>query len=335
MPLGTGSIYDPCCGSGGMFVSSVKFIESHHGNRALPTIYGQEHTATTRKLARMNLAIRGITANLGADAADTFHRDQHPDLRADFIMANPPFNQKRWRGENELIQDPRWAGYNVPPSGNANYGWILHIASKLKPNGTAAFLLANGALGGEDTEELAIRRRLIENDLVEAIFILPRELFYSTDISVTLWLLSRNKQARAFDRNGRNIRHRNRTGEILFADLRTWGVEFEKKYTTLTDDEITRAARLFHEWQQTGIATIPELCHSASATEIAAKNFSLVPSKYIPFQNRDTDLDYATEMKSLRDDFSEILAEETAAQTLLKDAFAGLGYKLHQTGGAR
>jgi type I restriction enzyme M protein len=324
----SGVIYDPCCGSGGMFVSSVKFIESHHGDRDLPTIYGQEYTPTTYKLAKMNLAIRGISANLGGTAADTFHRDQHPDLKADFIMANPPFNQKRWRGENELIQDARWAGYPVPPSGNANYGWILHIASKLTPNGAAGFLLANGALGGEDGDELAIRRKLIENDLVEAIFILPRELFYSTDISVTLWLLNRNKRARTFTRNGERVTHRDRTGEILFADLRTWGVEFEKKYITLADDEIARAAQLFHDWQQTGVESVPELCHSANLPEIKEKNYSLVPSKYISFLSRDASLDYDAEMETLRRSFSAILRDETAATAQLQSAFATLGYAI-------
>ena len=162
-----GVIYDPACGSGGMFVQSIKFIENHHGNKKEVSIYGQEYTPTTYKLAKMNLAIRGISANFGAVPADTFARDQHQDLKADFIMANPPFNQKDWRAENELVNDPRWAGYDVPPVSNANYGWILNMASKLSQNGVAGFLLANGALSGGG-EEYKIRRKLIENDLVEA-----------------------------------------------------------------------------------------------------------------------------------------------------------------------
>ncbi|GGB62241.1 hypothetical protein GCM10011409_44270 [Lentibacillus populi] len=175
-----GKIYDPACGSGGMFVQSVKFIESHQGSKKDVSIYGQEYTTTTYKLAKMNLAIRGISANLGDTPADTFFNDQHKDLKADFIMANPPFNQKQWRADNELIDDSRWAGYEVPPRGNANYAWILNIVSKLSENGVAGFLLANGALSGGG-DEYKIRKKLIENDLVEAVIMLPRNLFYTTD----------------------------------------------------------------------------------------------------------------------------------------------------------
>ena len=190
-----GKIYDPCCGSGGMFVQSVRFIQSHQGNAKDVSIYGQESINTTFKLAKMNLAIRGISCNLGEQAANTFTKDQHKDLKADFIMANPPFNQKDWREENELVNDPRWEGYEVPPTSNANYGWILNIVSKMSQNGVAGFLLANGALSDDGTE-LKIRRKLIENSLIEAIIILPRNLFYTTDISVTLWILNKNKKAR-------------------------------------------------------------------------------------------------------------------------------------------
>ena len=161
-----GILYDPCCGSGGMFVQSMKFVEAHHGNKKKVSIYGQEYTNTTYKLCKMNLAIRGISANLGEMAANTFTNDQHKDLKADYIMANPPFNQKEWRGDNELIDDPRWDGYEVPPTSNANYGWILNIVSKLSQNGVAGFLLANGALSDDGTE-LKIRRQLIENNLVK------------------------------------------------------------------------------------------------------------------------------------------------------------------------
>jgi type I restriction enzyme M protein len=190
-----GIIYDPACGSGGMFVQSMKFIQSHHGNTKDISIYGQEYTNTTYKLAKMNLAIRGISANLGAVAADTFAKDQHPDLKADFIMANPPFNQKDWRASDELIDDPRWKGYDVPPTSNANYAWILNMASKLSENGVAGFILANGALSGGG-EEYKIRKKLIENGVVEAIVILPQNMFYTTDISVTLWILNNNKTER-------------------------------------------------------------------------------------------------------------------------------------------
>ena len=171
-----GIIYDPACGSGGMFVQSIKFIEAHNGDKKAISIYGQEYTSTTYKLAKMNLAIRGIAANLGEVPADTFGKDQHKDLKADFIMANPPFNQKDWRGADELIDDPRWKGYDVPPKSNANYGWILNMASKLSQNGVAGFILANGALSGGG-EEYKIRKKLIENNLVEAIVILPGACF--------------------------------------------------------------------------------------------------------------------------------------------------------------
>jgi type I restriction enzyme M protein len=190
-----GKIYDPCCGSGGMFVQSMKFVDSHKGNRKDISIYGQEQTTTTYKLAKMNLAIRGIAANLGAASRDTFAKDQHPDLKADFIMANPPFNQKAWRADNELVDDPRWDGYETPQTGNANYGWILHMVSKLSENGVAGFILANGALSGDGTEK-AIRKGMLEKHLVEAIVILPQNMFYTTNISVTLWILNRNKKAR-------------------------------------------------------------------------------------------------------------------------------------------
>src|SRR6056297_1625150 len=190
-----GVIYDPACGSGGMFVQSVKFIEAHNGNKKEVSIYGQEYTATTYKLAKMNLAIRGISANLGDEPADTFAKDQHKDLKADYVMANPPFNQKDWRADNELKDDPRWDGYPVPPTSNANYAWILNMVSKLSQNGVAGFILANGALSGSG-DEYKIRKKLIENRLVEAIMVLPMRMFYTTDISVTLWILNNNKKAR-------------------------------------------------------------------------------------------------------------------------------------------
>lgn len=220
-----GVIYDPACGSGGMFVQSIKFIESHHGNKKEVSIYGQEYTATTYKLAKMNLAVRGIAANLGDVAADTFGKDQHPDLKADFIMANPPFNQKDWRAPNELTDDPRWRGYDVPPVSNANYGWILNIVSKLSENGIAGFILSNGTLSGGG-EEYKIRKKLIENKLVEAIIILPGSMFYTTDISVSIWIINNNKKARKVKLNDVEKNYRNREDEILFLDLRKRGIPF-------------------------------------------------------------------------------------------------------------
>lgn len=325
-----GKIYDPCCGSGGMFVQSIKFIESHQGNKKEISIYGQESTTTTYKLARMNLAIRGISANLGATAADTFGNDQHKDLKADFIMANPPFNQKDWRGPKELLADPRWSGYDVPPVSNANYAWILNMVSKLAENGVAGFLLANGALGDGDT--LAIRKQLIKNDLVEAIIVLPREMFYSTDISVTLWILNKNKKARTIQQNGRLNRYRDRQGEVLFMDLRRWGVEFEKKFIELSESEITKVTSDYHNWQRVNhdntYSNIPEYCYSASYKEIEAKEFSLIPSKYIEFVDRDSEINFDNEMKRIQYEFKMLLAQEVESQSELLNAFKGLGYEI-------
>jgi len=213
----------------------MKFIDSHNGNKKDVSIYGQEYTATTYKLAKMNLAIRGISANLGDVPADTFAKDQHPDLKADYIMANPPFNQKDWRASDELLDDPRWRGYEVPQTGNANYAWILNMVSKLSDNGVAGFILANGALSGSGTE-YDIRKKLIENKLLEAILILPRNLFYTTDISVTLWIINNNKKERQVKQNDVAKNYRNREEEILFMDLRQTGIPFEKKYTQFSEE---------------------------------------------------------------------------------------------------
>jgi len=326
-----GIIYDPACGAGGMFVQSVKFIESHSGNKQEVSIYGQEYTNTTYKLAKMNLAIRGISANLGEKAADTFGNDQHKDLKADFIMANPPFNQKDWRGENELLDDPRWRGYDVPPKSNANYGWILNMVSKLSENGVAGFILANGALSGGG-EEYKIRRKLIENKLVEAIIIIPRDTFYTTDISVTLWILNKNKKARIAEINGKQKNYRDREKEVLFMDLRRWGSEYEKKFVELTADDITKVAENYHYWQQTDFETtykdIPEFCYSAKFEELKENNFSLVPSKYIEFIDRDSEIDFDTEMKRIQKDFKTLLQEEKDSQNQLINAFKILGYEL-------
>ncbi|WP_215192711.1 class I SAM-dependent DNA methyltransferase [Exiguobacterium sp. s7] len=326
-----GKIYDPACGSGGMFVQSVKFIESHQGNKKDISIYGQEYTNTTYKLAKMNLAIRGISANLGDMAADTFFNDQHKDLKADFIMANPPFNQKQWRAEDELSDDSRWAGYEVPPRGNANYAWILNIVSKLSENGVAGFLLANGALSGGG-DEYKIRKKLIENDLVEAIIVLPQNMFYTTNISVTLWILNKNKKERIIDQNGKLKSYRNREKEILFMDLREMGIPFEKKYIQFSDDDITNVSNTYHNWQQIDCEikyqNIPEFCYSASFEEIAKKEFSLVPSKYIEFVNRDEDIDFDTKMKSLQNQFTEILKAEEESKKNLLSIFKELGYDI-------
>lgn len=324
-----GKIYDPACGSGGMFVQSMKFINAHNGNKKDISIYGQEYTATTYKLAKMNLAIRGISANLGDVPADTFAKDQHPDLKADFIMANPPFNQKDWRGVNEQLDDPRWAGYDVPPTSNANYGWILNMVSKLSQNGVAGFILANGALSGGG-EEYKIRRKLIENDLVEAILVLPMKMFYTTDISVTLWILNANKKERTFEQNNITKIHRDRTNEILFMDLRKLGVAFEKKFIQFDAETIEKISSTYHTWQSNKEAyeDIAEYCKSTTLNEVISKDYSLVPSKYIEFVNRDENIDFDTKMTILQSEFVELLKEEEKSKQELLVVFKELGYEI-------
>ncbi len=324
-----GIIYDPACGSGGMFVQSMKFIENHHGDKKKVSIYGQEYTSTTYKLAKMNLAVRGIGANLGDVAADTFAKDQHPDLKADFIMANPPFNQKDWRAENELIDDPRWKGYDVPPKSNANYAWILNMVSKLSDDGVAGFILANGALSGSG-EEYKIRRKLIENDLVEAIVILPMKMFYTTDISVTLWLLNNNKKERTVERNDKVVNYRERKNEILFMDLREKGEPFDKKFIHFTDTHISEIAGTYHNWQSknSDYKDMPEYCYSANIKEVEAKDFSLVPSKYIEFINRDENIDFDDKMKELQSEFADLLQKEEESKKELLNVFKELGYEV-------
>lgn len=323
-----GIIYDPACGSGGMFVQSVRFIEAHHGNKKEVSIYGQEYTNTTYKLAKMNLAIRGISANLGEKAANTFLDDQHKDLKADFIMANPPFNQKDWRSENELIDDPRWRGYDVPPKSNANYGWVLNMVSKLSDNGVAGFILANGALSGGG-DEYKIRRKLIENNLVEAILVLPRNLFYTTDISVTLWIVNKNKKVQTRKIGDETRNYRNREKEILFMDLRQMGIPFEKKYTQFSDDDIQKVVSTYHQWQNKEIENIPEFCYTASFDEVAKKDFSLVPSKYIEFVNRDENIDFDEKMQTLQSEFADLLKEEAQSKKDLLSVFKALGFPIH------
>lgn len=324
-----GTIYDPCCGSGGMFVQSMKFVKAHHGNQKNISVYGQEYTKTTYKLARMNLAIRGIAADI--KLGDTFHNDQHKDLKADYIMANPPFNQSGWREENELTTDPRWEGFEVPPTSNANYGWILNILSKLSTDGTAGFILSNGALSADGTE-LEIRKKLLEMGKVEAICILPRKLFYSTDISVTLWILNNNKKARIITKNGVEKHYRDREKEVLFFDLRQMGTPYEKKFVELGDEDRKRITGTFHTWQQEGwkdsYRDVAEFCKSVNFAELDQKGFSLVPSKFIEFVNRDEAVDFNTKITELQSELSTILAEEEKNREELKSLFASIGFEL-------
>lgn len=299
----SGKIYDPCCGSGGMFVQSVKFIKNHSGNQKDISIYGQEQTSTTYKLAKMNLAIRGISGNLGDVPADTFFKDQHPDLKADYIMANPPFNLKAWRGPDELTDDPRWSGYEVPPAGNANYAWILHMISKLSENGVAGFVLANGSMSTSASGEGAIRQKIIENDLVDCMIALPGQLFYTTQIPVCLWFLTKSKKARVVKGHS-ELNQRQRVGETLFIDARNHGTMVDRTHKELTEADIAEIARTYHAWRgepkDGDYADKPGFCKSSTLEEIKANDYVLTPGRYvgagaieddgIPFETKMTDL---------------------------------------------
>ena len=334
-----GTLYDPCCGSGGMFIQSTDIIREKRGDISRINIYGQEKDAATYRLAKMNLALRGISHNLGGTYDSSFTNDLHKGLYFDYIMANPPFNLKGWYDEN-LKNDSRWADYVTPPESNANYAWILHMLSHLKATkGVAGFLLANGALGDSDT--LEVRKKLIQNDKVEAIIILPRELFITTDISVTLWILNQNKKGGEY--HGRTLR--NRENEILFMDLRTWTenpVKNEnKKKVRLDDMQIKKAADIYHAWQDNGTDganyAVSELYRSVKTKQwhdqdgneglsIEQQGWSLVPSKYIEFIDHDLDIDFNAEMSRVQAEMRDVLAQEKQSQKMLEDAFRGIGY---------
>jgi type I restriction enzyme M protein len=320
----SGTVYDPCCGTGGMFVQSMKFVEQHHGNTKNISVVGQESNPDTWRMAKMNLAIRGISHDLGEMATSTFIDDQHKDTKVDFIMANPPFNLKKWRTKDQLADDYRWKGYATPPVANGNYAWILHMLTKLDTtNGIAGFLLANGALNA-DGEEIKIRKQLIENDKIEAIIVLPRNMFYSTDISVTLWIVNNNKKARSH--NGNNLRDRQK--EVLFVDLRMWDENiYEKKYVNFDDEQIAKVKEIYTNWQ-TGKSykDVPELCKSVPSSEIKEKNYSLAPSKYIEFIDHDLDIDYESEMKRIQNEMQKVIKVEKQSQEMLEKAFKGVGY---------
>lgn len=323
-----GTLYDPCCGSGGMFIQSTDLVKAKKGDISRINIYGQEKDAATHRLAKMNLALRGLSHNLGEINDSSFTNDLHRGLYFNYIMANPPFNLKGWY-DTSLENDARWADYRTPPESNANYAWILHMLSHLKPTeGVAGFLLANGALNDSDTMD--IRRQLIQNDKVEAIIVLPRELFITTDISVTLWILNQNKKGGKY--HGRTLR--NRENEILFMDLRTWTenpVKNEnKKKVRLTTEQIEKAAEIYHKWQSEGTNgkkyEVPELYRSVGIAEIEEKGWALTPSKYIEFVDHDLDIDYKKEMSRIQAEMKDIVKQEKKSQQMLEEAFKGIGY---------
>lgn len=343
-----GTLYDPCCGSGGMFIQSAELVKSKQGDISKINVYGQEKEPATYRLAKMNLALRGISHNLGSIADSTFTNDMFKGIDFNYIMANPPFNLKGWYNEN-LSNDSRWADYVTPPDSNANYAWILHMLSHLnKTNGVAGFLLANGALSDSETQAYEIRKKLIENDKIEAIIVLPRELFITTDISVTLWILNNNKKGG----NYHNRTQRNREHEILFMDLRTWTEnpvknENKKKVLLSSNDskdadnikinvpgQIERATEIYHKWQSTDVDgsnyEVPELYRSVKIDEIKEKGWTLTPSKYIEFIDHDLDIDFDKEMKRIQKEMSEIISKEEKSQKMLKEAFEGIGYGIKE-----
>jgi type I restriction enzyme M protein len=360
----SGKIYDPCCGSGGMFVQSVKFITSHSGNQKDISIYGQEQTSTTYKLAKMNLAIRGISGNLGEVPADTFFKDQHPDLKADYIMANPPFNLKAWRGADELTDDPRWSGYEVPPTGNANYGWILHMVSKLSENGVAGFVLANGAMSTSTKGEGDIRQKLIENDLVDCMIALPGQLFYTTQIPVCLWFLTKNKKAlslpspsgRGAGGEGDIVRNfRDRTGETLFIDARNHGTMVDRTHKELTESDLSEITDTYHRWRsdkykpkkykpeaQASESSQPEasasgtsdqyadrpgFCKSATIADIAANDFVLTPGRYVGATPLEDDgIPFETKMTELTTTLYQQMEDAEKLGNAIRKNLEALGY---------
>jgi len=267
-----GRVYDPACGSGGMFVQSAEFVMAHGGKRTDISVYGQEFTDTTWKLAKMNLALRGIEADLGERSADSFGQDLHPDLRADFILANPPFNVSNW-WDAKLADDSRWA-FGTPPTGNANFAWVQHFVHHLSPRGTAGFVLANGSLSSKSGGEGEIRRNLVESDLVDCIVAMPDKLFFNTGISVSLWFLSK-------DRHGNG--HRKRQGEVLLIDARKLGTMATRRLRDFSDADIAIVANTYHAWRNHdgGYVDVPGFCKAATHNELVEHDFVLTPGRYV------------------------------------------------------
>lgn len=314
-----GRVYDPCCGSGGMFVQSEKFVEEHQGRLGDIAVYGQESNPTTWKLAKMNLAIRGIDGNIGDHNADTFHTDLHKGLKADFIIANPPFNISDWGGE-KLREDVRWQ-FGTPPVGNANYAWIQHMISKLAPSGTAGFVLANGSMSTSTTAELEIRKNMVEQDLVECIVTLPGQLFYSTQIPVCLWFVTRNKA-----KNGK----RERRGEILFIDTRKIGFMADRTHKEFAKEDINKIADVYHAWRGTNdqeYEDVAGFCKVAKLDEVREHEYILTPGRYVGLEAVEEDSEpFEEKMERLTGELAEQFVKSKKLEDRIRKALEGIGY---------
>ena len=318
-----GRVFDPCCGSGGMFVQSEKFVEKHGGSKFELSVFGQESNPTTWRLAKMNLAIRGIEADLGAENADSFHRDLHLDLKADFLLANPPFNDSDWGGER-LVEDPRWV-YGVPPRGNANYAWIQHFIYHLAPHGTAGFVLANGSMSSNQSGEGEIRKAIIEADLVDCMVALPGQLFYSTQIPACLWFLTRQKN------NGQTSdarKLRDRRGETLFIDARKLGQMRDRTHLEFRDEDIARIADTYHSWRlQDGYQDVPGFCKIATLDVIRGHGYVLTPGRYVGVPDMEEDDEpFEKKMERLTQTLQEQFAESASLEAEIKKNLESLGY---------
>ncbi len=318
-----GRVFDPCCGSGGMFVSSEKFVEAHGGRIGDVSIYGQESNHTTWRLAKLNLAIRGIDANIVH--GDAFHADGHKDLKADYVLANPPFNDSDWGGQR-LREDQRWK-YGVPPASNANFAWVQHFLHHLSPTGIAGFVLANGSMSSQQSGEGEIRKAIIEADLVDCMVALPGQLFYSTQIPVCLWFLSRDKKNGL---GGRGKKMRNRQHETLFIDARKLGTMIDRVHRELTDADIARIADTYHRWRGDApgkYEDVPGFCKSATTAEIRGHQHVLTPGRYVGAEELDDDDEpFEEKMTRLVAKLEEQFAEGARLEKTIRKNLRGLGY---------
>lgn len=316
-----GRIYDPACGSGGMFIQSEKFVEEHKGRVQDLSIYGQELNSTTWKLCRMNLAIRGLDGNLGPHHADTFHDDLHKNLKADFILANPPFNISDWGGE-QLTDDVRWK-FGIPPKGNANFAWVQHMIHHLAPHGSAGIVLANGSLSSNTSNEGVIRKNLIEADLVDCIVSMPGNLFYSTAIPVSLWILRRNKEESG--------RFRERKNEILFIDARNEGKMVDRKLRELEAEDIEKIASVYHSWRNKDgdYEDVPGFVKSASIEEVRSHNHILTPGRYVGLADIEDDgIPFEEKMEKLTGEIGELFAKSRELEEEIRENLKVIGYEI-------